>query len=126
MLDSLNWRTSHASHRSLSFILLPQMSTARPTIFHGGSTLRINLCISEITVHKDGAKCHFFVSHGSIRIYCLVTTSIRMFYGKLLRNKRNSHGPTKTRRFQSRYTEYNIYAIDNVNTRTQPTQMEIN
>ena len=49
MLDSLNWRTSHASHRSLSFILLPQMSTARPTIFHGGSTLRINLCISEFT-----------------------------------------------------------------------------
>ena len=33
-----------------------------------------------------------------------------MFYGKLLRNKRNSHGPTKMRCFQSRYTEYNIYA----------------
>ena len=55
MLDSLNWRTSH---RSLTFILLPQTSTARPTIFHGGSTLRVNLCISEITVHKCGAKRH--------------------------------------------------------------------
>ena len=54
------------SHRSLSFILLPQISTARSTIFRGGSTLRINICISEITVHKDSSKCHFFASHGSI------------------------------------------------------------
>ena len=86
----VNWRTFHTSHRSLTFILLPQMSTARPTIFHGGSTLRICLCISEITIHKDGAKCHLFVSHGSIRIYCLVTTSILMFYGKLFSNNRNA------------------------------------
>ena len=104
MLDSLNWRTPHASHRSLSFILFPQMSTARPTIFHGGSTLRINLCISEITVRRDVAKYLFFVSHG-IRIYCLLMTSIRMFYGKLLCNKCNSHGPPKMHNFQSRYME---------------------
>ena len=110
MLDSLNWCTSHISHRSLSFILFPQMSPARPTIFHGGSTLRINLCISERIVHKDGAKCHIFVGHGSIRIYCLVTASIWMFYGKLLRNKCNSQGRPKMRCFQSQYTEYNIYA----------------
>ena len=38
MLDSLNWRTSHTTYRSLSFILFPKMSTVRPTIFHGGST----------------------------------------------------------------------------------------
>ena len=37
------------------------MSTARSTVFHGGSTLRINLCVSEISIHKDGAKYHFFV-----------------------------------------------------------------
>ena len=110
MLDSLNWCTSHTSHRSLSFILFPQMSPARPTIFHGGSTLRINLCISERIVHKDGAKCHIFVGHGSIQIYCLIMASIWMFYEKLLRNKRNSQGPPKMPCFQSWYTEYNIYA----------------
>ena len=72
-----------------------------------------NFCISEITIHKDGAKYRFFVSHGSIRMYCLVTTSIQMFYGKLFRNKRNSQGPPKMRRFQSRYTEY-IHATKSV------------
>ena len=86
MLDSLNWRTFHASHRSLNFILSSLISNARPTIFHGGSTLRINVYVFEIHVHKYDAKCHFFVSHGSIWIYCLVMTSIRMFYEKLLRN----------------------------------------
>ena len=64
MLDNLNWHTSLASHRSQSFILLPQMSTAKPTIFHGGSTSRINLCISEIFAHKDGAKCHLSTKLG--------------------------------------------------------------
>ena len=34
-----------------------------------------------------------------------------MFYGNLLRNKCNLHGPTKMRRFQSRYMEYNIISM---------------
>ena len=34
----------------------------------------------------DKTKYHFFVSHSSIRIYCIVTISIQMFYGKLDHN----------------------------------------
>ena len=64
-----------------------------PTIFHGGTTLRINSCISEISVYKGGARCHFFVRRSSTWIYCLVMTSIRMFYTRLLCNECNLQGP---------------------------------
>ena len=59
-------RTSHASYRYLSFILLPQMSIA---IFHGGLLWVSTFCISYIPVQKDGAKCHSLVSNGFIAQY---------------------------------------------------------
>ena len=112
MLDSLNWRTSHTSHRSLSFILLPQMSAARPTIFQGGSTLRINLCISEISVHKNGAKMSFLCQPWQ---YTDLLIGVQMIYGKLLHNSATCKDPKKCS-FQSRYMEYNIYGSPNLGT----------
>ena len=66
------------------------MSTIRLIIVHGVSTLRVKCCVSEISVHKISTKRGFFVSH---RIYCLVTTSILMFYGKLDSNSATCMGP---------------------------------
>ena len=80
-IDSLEWRTSHASCRSQDFNLFALVSAIRLVVLHGVSTLRIKCCVSKISVHKNTTK---FISLSaivySIRIYCLVTISIRMFY----------------------------------------------
>ena len=67
LLQQYRWiSTWPLMDHQLNFIL---MSTARPTTFHGESTLRINLCISEISVHKDGSLKKIISSSAMVILY---------------------------------------------------------
>ena len=92
-VDSLRWRTSHISHRSQDFTSFALVSIIRLVVVQCVSTLRIKCSVSEMSVHKYSTKYPFFLSHSSIRIYCLVTISIRIFFGKLDHNSAMHTGP---------------------------------